>query len=376
MSLGGPMRVLIVPDKFKGTLSAEAVAQAIARGWRTSRPRDTLELLPMSDGGDGFGQVVAGLCGADELEFQTIDAARRPRLAPWWLRRSDRLAIIDTAAVIGLALLPPGRYHPFQLDTYGLGALLSRAASLGAAKCIVGLGGSATNDGGFGLARSLGWVFEDKAGHHLENWTDLCRLARIRPPRKRRWFRQLTVAVDVNNPLLGSKGATRVYGQQKGLAAEESPAAENALRCLSNRFKQQVGIDLSKQAGAGAAGGLGFGFAAFAAANLVPGFELFAKLSRLEQRIARADLVITGEGRIDGSTFMGKGVGQVGHLCTLQRVPCIGFSGTQPPKPQCNSPFTGLHALTDLVSQTGAMEQPAVWLEKLANRVASLQYLN
>src|SRR3989442_31077 len=156
-----PSTVLIIPDKFKGTLTATEAAQAIARGWRTARPRDALDLLPLSDGGDGFGEVISGLLEARVQTANTVDAAHRPRAAKWWWVTRSRTAIIESAEVIGLALLPPKRFHPFQLDTFGLGAVLAAASARGARRCLMGLGGSATNDGGFGLARALGWEFLD-----------------------------------------------------------------------------------------------------------------------------------------------------------------------------------------------------------------------
>src|SRR5258707_2429057 len=155
------MNILIIPDKFKGTLTAEAAAQAIARGWNATRPDDLLDLLPMSDGGDGFGEVLSGLLGAKVQNLRTINAAHRPCAAKWRWQPTTRTAIIESATVIGLANLPPKRFHPFELDTYGLGAVIEAASDKGARRCFVGIGGSATNDGGFGLARSLGWQFRN-----------------------------------------------------------------------------------------------------------------------------------------------------------------------------------------------------------------------
>ena len=154
-----PLRVLIIPDKFKGTLTAHAAAAAIARGWRKARALDVLDLLPMSDGGDGFGEVTSALLHAKGYRVKAVDAAHRPCTAKWWWEPGSRTAIIESAAIIGLAMLPPKRFHPFQLDTLGLGAAVRAAARKGARRYLIGIGGSATNDGGFGLARSLGWQF-------------------------------------------------------------------------------------------------------------------------------------------------------------------------------------------------------------------------
>ena len=171
-----PLHVLIIPDKFKGTLTAAAAAEAVARGWRKARPEDSLDLLPMSDGGDGFGEVTSALLKARVQHVKTVDAAHRPCVTRWWWEPRTQTAIIESAAVVGLAMLPPQRLHPFQLVTLALGAVVRAAAKRGARRCLMGIGGSATNDGGFGLARALGWEFLDRQGEVIEGWTGLARI--------------------------------------------------------------------------------------------------------------------------------------------------------------------------------------------------------
>src|SRR6266545_2142160 len=167
-----PLKVLIAPDKFKGTLSAGEAATAIADGWRKVRPKDELDLLPISDGGDGFGEVISALLRAKPQTVKTEDAAHRPCEATWWWEAKTKTAIVESARVIGLAMLPPGKFHPFELDTFGLGAVLRAAQEKAAKQILIGIGGSATNDGGFGLARSLEWRFVDNHGHPVERWTE------------------------------------------------------------------------------------------------------------------------------------------------------------------------------------------------------------
>src|SRR5437867_6385695 len=211
-----PLNVLIVTDKFKGTLNAQAAAELIALGWREARPQDRLELLPMSDGGDGFGEVLVRLLKLEERTIATLDAAHTPLQAKWWWDPGTSTAIIESAGIIGLALLPAKKFHPFDLDTFGLGAALQAATDIGARHCLTGIGGSATNDGGFGVARSLGWQFLDEREHLIERWTELDRLNRVRPPTAAATAAlqkmTVTVAVDVQNPLLGAAGASRIYG--------------------------------------------------------------------------------------------------------------------------------------------------------------------
>jgi glycerate kinase len=359
------VKILVIPDKFKGTLTADAAARSIVRGWRRARPDDAIESLPMSDGGDGFGVAVGTLLRAQIQKIKTVDAAHRNCVANWWWEPRTKTAVIESANVIGLAKLPAGKFHPFDLDTFGLGAVIRAAARKGAKRCIIGIGGSATNDGGFGLARALGWKFLDRDGQAIERWTDLRRLASIARPKRSRWFREMIVAVDVRNPLLGLRGATRIYGPQKGLRSEDFALAES---CLLKLVKVSSGD--ASALGAGAAGGLGFGLMTFPGAKMEPGFDLFARLADLEKRLRSVDLVITGEGRIDASTFMGKGAGEVGARCRKWKVPCIAFAGEVAARPAADRVFAQVHALTDLTTARAAKAKAEYWLERLAERTA------
>jgi glycerate kinase len=318
------LRVLVVPDKFKGTLTAREAVTAIVEGWRSARPEDVFDELPMSDGGDGFGDVVGSLLGAERRACPTVDAAGRPRSAEWWHHSGDRVAILETAQVNGLAWLPRGAFHPSRLDSFGLGAVLADAERAGVGRIYVGLGGSATNDGGFGLARSLGWAFFDKYERELHSWTELELLARASAPAASVGFEQILVAVDVENPLLGPQGATQVYGPQKGLARDELPKAE---ACLA-RLAEVVAPELALSPGAGAAGGLGFGFQAFCGGKLESGAGFFARVSALARRIDAADIILTGEGRLDAQSFMGKGVGVVAAEAARAGKPCWCLAGS------------------------------------------------
>jgi glycerate kinase len=368
-----PQTILIAPDKFKGTLTAIAAAEAIARGWRIARPDDVVHLLPISDGGDGFGESLSALWGARAQTMRAVDAAHRPCRTRWWWEPKSRTAIIESARVIGLAMLPPKKFHPFQLDTFGLGLVLRAAAKRGARRCIIGVGGSATNDGGFGLARALGWKFLDRSGETISRWTDLTALTALIAPRRRRWFKELIVAVDVQNPLLGARGATRVYGRQKGLRPRDFETAECCLRRLAKIFHRQFGNDLSRTHGAGAAGGLGFGLQAFAAAQMQSGFNLFADCAKLDRRLQSATLVITGEGRLDASSFMGKGVGEIARRCRRLKIPCVALAGTMADASEMKRMFASVHALTELTTMAMAKAKPAYWLERLAARSADGQ---
>ena len=365
-------RILIVPDKFKGSLSALEAAEAIARGWAAACPDDTLTLLPMSDGGDGFGPVMAGALGLEEQLVDVVNAAGQARPAAWWFDFESGQAVVETAQSNGLALLPRGRFHPFGLDTCGVGQLLLAAGQSGAAHCLTGIGGSATNDGGFGMARALGWVFRDESGKVIEQWTRLDGLALIESPTTRA-CPGVTVASDVQNPLLGVDGATWVYGAQKGMRPEDFAKADACLGRLAKVTGETLGSDFSATPGAGAAGGLGFGLMAFAGATIESGFEVFAKVTDLEAKVGEADFVVTAEGAIDEQTLMGKGTGQVAALCRRLGKPCIGLAGQlalgQPEVEPGRRLFWRLATLVpDLASEPEAMANAASHLEQLAKR--------
>lgn len=371
------MRILICPDKFKGTLSAQAAAQAIAEGWLKRRPSDRVELLPISDGGDGFGSLLAAVLGAEERHVDTVDAAHRPLRAPWWFAKSLSAAIVESAQVIGIALLPRGRYHPFELDTEGLGRLLVAIINQNCSnQIIIGLGGSATNDAAFGAARSYGWQFLSYEGHQILNWTDLACLKEIIPPPQGLPLVNIKIAVDVTNPLLGPNGATRVYGPQKGLRPADILVAEAALERLVEVVEQTPGLPhgLHLAPGSGAAGGLGYGLQVFFGGTILSGFDLYCELTGLAFRLKNADLVITGEGTLDETSLsMGKGTGRLAKLSAQYRVPCIALVGTNLMGSQYGcGPFQRVYSLVpEMTTIEDAMQQPGFWLTKLAEHAAA-----
>lgn len=365
------LRILIVPDKFKGTLTASQAAQAIATGWTATRPNDVVDLLPMADGGDGFGEIIGHLLNAQPQECLTIDSAGHSRNANWWFAPTTRTGIIETAQSNGLALLPNKQFHPFQLDTFGIGALLMAATHAKARRIYVGLGGSATNDGGFGLARALGWTFWNGRGTELQAWTELLQLTRVQTPSQGLpGTAELVIAVDVTNPLLGPSGATRVYGPQKGLRESEVPMAEDCLTRLARVTQELLQHDYATEPGSGAAGGLGFALHAFCGGKIQPGAEVFATLAGLAQRINDADLVVTGEGGFDSQSLMGKGVGTVAQACARAGKRCLCLAGSVKPM---NMPGEGFRAYS-IVPTIGELEYAQVHasegLRQLAARVA------
>jgi glycerate 2-kinase len=313
------MRVLIAVDKFKGSLPALAVAEAIAAGLQRGGGALTFDLCPIADGGEGTVEAAVGALQGEWVEMEAVDALRRPCAVRYGLvpaaSGQGRLAVMEMSAASGLAQVLDRPLDPWEATTFGTGLMLRDALRRGVAGITIGIGGSATNDGGVGMASALGFRFVDEAGEEMRALPgDWERVVRILPPVSELNLPPIQVACDVENPLLGERGATRVYGPQKGVRVEEMARFERRLETLADCVQRDLGGDFRAVPGAGAAGGLGFGLMAFGGASLCSGFELVADLVRLEERVRAADVVITGEGRLDAQTLHGKGPVGVARL--------------------------------------------------------------
>ena len=303
------MRVLVAPDKFKGSLTAREAAAAVAAGLQQI-PGIVVDCCPVADGGEGFAEALAA-------RWDLVEGVRDPLGRPitarcGWLDATT--AIVEMSEASGLHRLAPNEHNPWQTSTFGTGQLIRHAANHGATRVLTGLGGSATNDAGTGVAAALGWQFLTSDGEPVEpRPANFLAIERIEPPEE--WMLPRIVgACDVRNPLLGPEGASRVYARQKGADGRMIDHLEMALKHLADLVAEQVGVDCRHIPGAGAAGGLGYGLAAFCQAELQPGFTLVAEGLRLEERIAASDLVITGEGRLDAQTLYGKAPAEVARL--------------------------------------------------------------
>src|SRR5207302_10724413 len=305
------MRIVIAPNAFKGSLSALDAAEAIAEGVRVAAADAELVLVPIADGGDG---TVDALVAATQGERRTL-RVRGPLDdsvdAEYGLIDAGSSAVIEMAKAAGLALVPPAKRDPRVTTTYGVGELLQRGYEEGARHFIVGIGGSATNDGGAGMARSLGYHLLGDQGHGLPpGGLALRNLARIHVGGVHANWNdaQVDVACDVTNPLTGPTGASAVYGPQKGATPEMVAELDAALKHFAEVIRHDLGVDVEQLPGAGAAGGLGAGLVAFSGAKLRPGAEMVMEALHLDERLKGADLVITGEGRLDSQTArFGKG---------------------------------------------------------------------
>jgi glycerate kinase len=302
------MRVLVAPQEFKGSLTAVEAAEAIAAGVRDAMPDAEIDAVPMSDGGAGLVDALLSARGGDGVTTRVHDPLMRPVDAIWALL-ADGSAVIEMAAASGLALLTDDERDPLRATTFGTGELILAALERGATRIVVGVGGSATVDGGAGAMQSLGVRLLDATGADLApGGGPLARLDRIdlanRDPRVS--TAQIRVACDVTNTLCGPNGAAAVYGPQKGASPDQIPVLDAALRRFADIAKRDSGVDLLETKGGGAAGGLAAGLMMGAGAMLEPGFPLVAREIGLEAKVAAADLVITGEGRLDAQTAFGK----------------------------------------------------------------------
>ncbi len=367
------MRILLAPDKFKGSLSAADVAAALEKGFRQVWPTATFDSAPIADGGEGTADVFRHDFAGEEITSPAHDALGRPISASYTWLPETRTAVIDMSSASGLWRLTESELAPTIASTFGTGELMRDAIRRGAQKIIVGLGGSATNDGGAGMADALGWQFLDKSGKPITAIPERFReISDIRPPDTS--FPEISGLCDVRNPLLGNEGATAVYGPQKGVSAELQPVLEASLRHLADVCARTLNVDHREHPGAGAAGGLGFGLLTFAGARLEPGFATIARMLKLEERIASTDLVVTGEGRLDTQTAQGKGPAALAELARSQGKPILAFTGCLEDESQV---FTACIPITDRpLTLDESRSRASQLLESAAARAARLIHIS
>src|SRR5215467_6437882 len=337
------MHILVAPQEFKGTLTAVQAASAMRDALAGVLGSAELDVAPLSDGGPGFVDALLNAARGQAWQSLVEDPLGRPVTARWGTIGGGRTAILEMAAASGLSLLAASERDPRRTSTFGTGELIRAALDAGCQQILLGVGGSATNDGGTGAAAALGVRFLDAPGQPLpRGGAALARLEQIdltgRDPRLEKV--QLFVAADVNNPLCGPSGASSIYGPQKGADAQMVSELDAALGRLAQVTARQIGRDFANVAGAGAAGGLAFGMLAFCGAQLRSGFELVCHELGLEQRVQRADLVLTGEGRLDRQSSYGKGPGSLATLAKRHGKRTVIFAGrVDPTFSPAESPF-------------------------------------
>lgn len=329
------MRVLCAPDKFKGSMSAEDAAAAMARG--VSRAGAEAIVCPVADGGDGTVATVLKAAGGERRVTRVCGPLGEDADAAWGILTDQatraRTAVIEMASAAGLVLVPHERRDPTQTTTFGVGQLLLAAVQAGVSRIVLGIGGSATTDGGCGMAQALGFTFinADRAPVSARWITggDLARIHTIIPPTQPPLAGiTLEVACDVDNPLTGDTGAAAVYGPQKGATPDQVRSLDTGLRHVAALWRSQLHRDVEKVPGAGAAGGLGGGLLAFCGAKLRPGVALVLEAIAFERRLDGCDLCLTGEGRFDSQTMRGKACLGVAEAAARQRVPTVALVGS------------------------------------------------
>ena len=325
------MKILLAPDSFKDCLSAKEVALELAGGIHRVRPGDECLIIPVADGGEGTVEAVVEASGGRMLELPVLDPLLREISATYGISGDGRTAVIEMAAASGLPLLRSDERNPWHTSSFGTGQLIRHALDQGCEQILLGIGGSATNDGGAGMAAALGARFETEEGKlPVPAGGMLGRLRKISMDElhPRIGEVEIRVACDVNNPLTGPQGASRIYAEQKGADREMIAALDHNLHHFATLIHQQLGKQVDQVPGAGAAGGMGAGLLAFLDARLEKGFPLIASVIGLEDKMIRADWVITGEGRLDGQTRFGKTPWGVARLARVHQKPVIAVCGT------------------------------------------------
>ncbi len=317
------LRILIAPDKFKGSMTALEASRAMKRGVLRALPSAKVMITPMADGGEGFLEAILSGAPGRKISVSGIrDALMRPRRIDYALLK-DGTAVIELPRICGLLDLKPKERNPKVTTTFGIGQVMLHAVARGAKRILVGLGGSATNDGGAGLGQALGFQLLDQRDRELpQGGGALINLAKVIAP-KRLKLPPVIAAADVTTRLCGPQGASAIYGPQKGASVAD-------VRCLDaglKRLSQMVPPKVANLRGSGAAGGTAFGLVAFAGGKIESGFDWVARVTDLETKVREADLVLTGEGSVDEQTAEGKGIARLAELAKKYRKPIVAFGG-------------------------------------------------
>jgi glycerate kinase len=387
-------RVVIAPDKFKGSLSADRVAEAVASGLRRVVPAAEVFECPIADGGEGT-VAAAVAAGFRQVPLTATGPTGEP-VKTCYARRGET-AVVELAAVSGFGLLPGGRLAPLTATTLGVGEVIRQALDDGCTRIVLGIGGSTSTDGGAGLMRGLGARLLDADGHELPpGGAALLKLDRIdlsdlhpslhpglHPGLRMRLetsletrlrTAEIVLAGDVDNPLLGEHGAAAVYAPQKGATAADVELLDRALARFAAVVRVETGADLARAPGAGAAGGTGFAALALLGAEFRPGIDVVLGLTGFEDKLAGTDLVVTGEGSVDEQTLRGKGPAGVAAAAKARGIPAVAVAGrvTLTPEVLAHHGFSAAYALTDIEPDLDqCLARPAELLERLGAQVAA-----
>ncbi|HVU07048.1 MAG TPA: glycerate kinase [Verrucomicrobiae bacterium] len=372
------MRIAIVPNAFKGSFTAFQAAAGIERGLKKALPDISTVKIPIADGGDGTLLAIIEATGGRQVKCSISDPLGRKIQSTFGLTGDGRTAVIEMAMASGVALLKPNERNPMLASSRGTGELICAALNLHVKEIIVGIGGSATNDGGTGMARALGVKFFDARNRELSDGGGaLTKLSRIDITRLDTRLKDTTISVacDVDNPLCGPRGAARVYSPQKGATQGMVKHLDKGLKRLATVIQKDLGVKVAKLPGAGAAGGQGAGLVAFLGARMHPGIDIVTNAINLESKLTGCDLVITGEGRLDGQTAFGKAPAGVARIAQKLGIPVIAICGSLGPgadKVRMVGIKAFFSALEESVAEEDLPRRATGMLERCAEQVGHL----
>lgn len=372
------MKIVIAPDSFKESLTALEAATAIEFGMKKILPEASFVKVPMADGGEGTVQSLVDATGGKMINKTVTGPLGTPVKAFFGISGDEKTAVLEMAAASGLHLVPPVDRNPLVTTTRGTGELIAAALDYGVEHIIIGIGGSSTNDGGAGMAKALGIMLLDSAGKEIgEGGGALNTLAAVKMDGidKRLELVKIEVACDVDNPLTGLRGASHIFGPQKGATPHIVEELDNNLRHFADIIRTDLGKDIEHISGAGAAGGLGGGLMAFLSAELKRGVDIVLEATDLETHLQNADFVITGEGKIDGQTIFGKTPIGVAKTAKRHNVPVIAIAGNV----ASNSEVVHEHGIDavfsivpGVITLEDAFENASTYVERIAANIASV----
>lgn len=323
------MNVLISIDSFKGSMTSMQAGRAAKAGILKAVPEADVTICPLADGGEGTTDALVEGMGGEKIELEVTGPLREKVNCYYGFIEDKNTAVMEMASAAGLTLVD--EKNPMSATTFGVGEMIADAVKRGCENIIIGIGGSATNDGGIGMLKALGYQFLDENGKDVgDGAAALGKVQKIIDNKADTRLSKVNfmIACDVDNPLCGKNGATYIFGVQKGVTEEMKPVIDSAMKCFADKTKEKLGISCENIPGAGAAGGLGFAFLSYLNAKLVPGVKLVMQAADIEEKIKKADIVVTGEGRLDSQTVMGKAPIGVARLAKKYNKKVIAFAGS------------------------------------------------
>lgn len=369
------MKVVAAIDSFKGSMTSMEAGNAVKKGILAAKPDAEVWLSPLADGGEGTVDALIEGLGAEKIPVTVAGPLGEKVSCYYGFLEETKSAVMEMASAAGITLVT--KKDPLRASTYGVGEMIADALKRGCKNFMIGIGGSATNDGGIGMLKALGFEFFDEDGNDVgEGAAALVKIEVIRTENKNPLLSgaKFQIACDVKNPLCGKQGATYIFGSQKGVTEEQKEQVDEAMRHYADVTKESLDCDFADCEGAGAAGGLGYAFLSYLAGELIPGVELILQATGLEEKMKNADVVVTGEGRLDAQTVMGKAPVGVAALAKKYNAKVIAFAGSVAPEASvCNQAgidaffpiVRGVTTLEEAMKKENAMENIAATAEQV-----------